>query len=280
MIASVEYSDGFGRLLQTRTQAEDTLFGDAHFGGAVIPAEPGGNAPATTARTAADHVVVSGWQIYDNKGRVVETLRAVLRPRVRLRAAGGRPARPEGDDLLRPARSDDPDGQPGRQRAARRPRGSGRPRRTRTLFAPTPWETFTYDANDNAGRTHHATAAGYQDHWNTPASIEVDALGRTVTAVARNGAEEITTRSRYDIQGNLVAITDALGRPAFGYRFDLAKRRWRMDSIDAGRRDTVLDAAGQPDRVPRREGRAQPGRVRRAAPTDPRVGARRRRRDR
>ncbi|HMB26870.1 MAG TPA: toxin TcdB middle/C-terminal domain-containing protein, partial [Blastocatellia bacterium] len=34
-----EYSDGFGRVLQTRTQAEDILFGDPVFGGAVIPAD-------------------------------------------------------------------------------------------------------------------------------------------------------------------------------------------------------------------------------------------------
>src|SRR5262249_54725597 len=31
-IESVEYSDGFGRLLQMRTQAEDVLFGDSNFG--------------------------------------------------------------------------------------------------------------------------------------------------------------------------------------------------------------------------------------------------------
>ena len=37
-----------------------------------------------------------------------------------------------------------------------------------------------------------------------------------------------------------------LGRVAFRYVFDLAKRRWRMDSIDAGRRDTMTDAFGNP----------------------------------
>ena len=38
-IETVEYSDGFGRLLQTRTQAEDVLFGDPTFGGGVLPAD-------------------------------------------------------------------------------------------------------------------------------------------------------------------------------------------------------------------------------------------------
>ena len=32
-ITTVEYSDGFGRLLQTRTQGEEVRFGDEHFGG-------------------------------------------------------------------------------------------------------------------------------------------------------------------------------------------------------------------------------------------------------
>ena len=35
-IETVEYSDGFGRLLQTRTQAEDVLFGDPNFGEGVL----------------------------------------------------------------------------------------------------------------------------------------------------------------------------------------------------------------------------------------------------
>jgi len=35
-IETVEYSNGFGRLLQTRTQAEDVVFGDPTFGGGVL----------------------------------------------------------------------------------------------------------------------------------------------------------------------------------------------------------------------------------------------------
>src|SRR6185436_12341307 len=36
-IETIEYSDGFGRLLQTRTEAEEIIFGDSHFGGGVLP---------------------------------------------------------------------------------------------------------------------------------------------------------------------------------------------------------------------------------------------------
>jgi hypothetical protein len=78
-LVKVEYSDGFGRLLQTRAQAEDVLFGDTTFGDSSLPADVSvpnqPNAPAVGVRNADPanpNVVVSGWQVYDNKGRVVE----------------------------------------------------------------------------------------------------------------------------------------------------------------------------------------------------------------
>lgn len=78
-IESSEYSDGFGRLVQTRTQGEEVRFGDATFGGGeeVLPAKQsdGQGGPVTgheNTSTTAPNVVVSGWQVYDNKGRVVE----------------------------------------------------------------------------------------------------------------------------------------------------------------------------------------------------------------
>src|SRR6185312_11211016 len=75
-ILSVEYSDGFGRLLQTRTQAEDVLFGDTVFGAGVLSADQTEPVTVTVGRArqpgTPDNVIVSGWQVYDNKGRVVE----------------------------------------------------------------------------------------------------------------------------------------------------------------------------------------------------------------
>jgi len=252
-IESVEYSDGFGRLLQKRVQAEDTLFGDEVFGGAVLSSDQSAPNTATTGRTRRlgdpPNVIVSGWQVYDNKGRVVEKYE---------------PFFAQGWDFTAPAESQlgqkavmfyDPRGQVIR---TLNPDGSeqlvvmGIPLDIDepASYTPTAWEAYTYDANDNAGRTHGDTASAYSSHWNTPASIIVDALGRTVTTIARNGPDPLndwyTTQSTYDIQGNLLTITDALGRLAFEYVFDLAKRRWRMDSIDAGRRDMVPDALGNP----------------------------------
>ncbi len=78
-IISIEYSDGFGRLLQTRTQAEDIIFGeepeDRIFGSSSLPASQSSNDDAIgIERDGGDplNVVVSGWQVYNNKGKVVE----------------------------------------------------------------------------------------------------------------------------------------------------------------------------------------------------------------
>jgi hypothetical protein len=80
-ITKVEFSDGLGRVLQTRMQAEEVIFDSASpnnpiFGDAGLPtdqSQPAGDAVGQqVAAGAAPFVVVSGWQIYDNKGRVVE----------------------------------------------------------------------------------------------------------------------------------------------------------------------------------------------------------------
>lgn len=75
-IVKVDYSDGFGRLIQTRAQAEDTIYGDADYGSSGLPAsQAAANANAVgVERDSGDplNVVVSGWQVYNNKGLVVE----------------------------------------------------------------------------------------------------------------------------------------------------------------------------------------------------------------
>ncbi|MBO0868544.1 MAG: RHS repeat-associated core domain-containing protein [Micromonosporaceae bacterium] len=252
VIVSVQYCDGFGRVVQHRSQAEDVLFGDEHFGGAVIPAGDlapvGDSTGRTPAVTGQENVTVSGSQVYDNKGRVVQQYEAFFAtgydydpptdaqvgqkttffydPRGHI----VRTVHPDGSEhrivLGIPADLTDPDS-----------------------YTPTPWETYTYDSNDNAGRTHGEAAGAYRSHWNTPTSTEVDALGRAVRAVARAGtgaSDQLVTVTAYDIQGNLLAVTDPLGRPASRYVYDLIRRRWRVDSIDAGRHDSVLDPVGSP----------------------------------
>jgi RHS repeat-associated protein len=258
---TVEYSDGFGRLLQTRTQAENVLFGDLVFANdANLPleqAQPGGTAVGQQpGPDAPPRVVISGWQIYDNKGQVIEKyepffsrgfdyalpLEAEMGQRVTMfydaRGQVVRTVSPNGSEQRViygvPADLTDPD-----------------------IFTVTPWEVYTYDANDNAGRTHPGEAHSYQDHWNTPHSALIDALGRTVEVVVRNGLASTTdwfvTRSVYDVAGNLLSVTDAFGRSAIRYVYDMAGITLRTDSIDAGLRRTVLDAVGNP--VEQRDGK-------------------------
>jgi RHS repeat-associated protein len=268
-IETREHSDGFGRLLQTRTQGEEVRFGGPVFGGGlvVLPAKQsdgsGNDVVGTKNVNAANpNVVVSGWQIYDNKGRVVKKYEPFFSegwgyepPTV---AQYGQKATMFYDPRGQVIRTLNPDGseqrmiygvpgkivQPDLEKV-----GSD-------AFDPTPWEAYTYDANDNAGRMHAGTAADYRHHWNTPTNIVIDALGRTVATVERNRAkpvhptdplppiEEYRTSSTYDIRGNLLTMTDALGRVAFKHVYDLTNRPLRIESIDAGIRRTVLDAAG------------------------------------
>ena len=86
------------------------------------------------------------------------------------------------------------------------------------------------------------------EHHYTPASVIWTAWAASLCAVARNGqpsdGDRHITRSAYDIRGNLLTVTDALGRVAFRYHYDLLDRPMTTDSIDAGLRTSVLDALG------------------------------------
>jgi RHS repeat-associated protein len=269
IIESRDYSDGFGRLLQTRTQGEEDRFGDVDpsghvvFGGgeAVLPADqaqgPGGDVIGVRNQNPAHpNVVVSGWQTYDNKGQVVEKYEPFF-------STGWDYAQPQEGEKGRKVmmfydsrgqviRTVNPDGS--EQRVIYGvPDDLAQPEQ----FTPTPWEAYTYDANDLAPKSIHTQPDGTEvnlghrapvEHHFTPSSIVIDGLGRTVEAVERNGPNSYTdwyhTRSTYDIRGNLLTVTDALGRQAFQYVYDLANNPLRVDSIDAGVRRTVLDAAG------------------------------------
>ncbi len=257
-IERVEYSDGFGRLLQTRAQAEDVIFGDPVFGSGVLSSDQG--APPRDAIGVAaplgsgPWVRVSGWEVHNNKGRVVMKYEPFF-------SAGWDYESPSGlqlgqrvtmfyDPRAQLTRTVNPDGSeqlvvhgvPGDRTTP--------DLKNPAVFEPTAWEAYTYDSNDNAGRTHPIASLSYQSHWNTPSSIVVDALSRTVQAVVRNGpspaSDWYTTTSTYDIHGNLLSVTDAQNRLAFRYDYDLVKHPLRVENIDAGIRRTITDANGNP----------------------------------
>jgi RHS repeat-associated protein len=247
-----EYSDGMGRLLQTRSQVDAVTFGNARFGDVELPrdqAQPGGDAVGVENTNAkSPRVVVSGWQLYDNKGRVVERFEPFF-------ANGWNYAEPTADDqrasvmmtydaLGRLVETTNADGS--RQRVVQGAPGTvGAPKLDDPeKFEPTPWVSYTYDANDNGGRTDPTTSSAYLKHWNTPSSGHVDALGRVEVAIERTDTDAFSTASAYDIRGNVLTVTDAHGRRAFSCVYDLLNRPLRTTQLDSGTKLTVYDAAG------------------------------------
>jgi YD repeat-containing protein len=202
-IETVEYSDGFGRLLQTRTQAEDVLFGDQNFGGGVLSADqsiPTGDAVGQRRAGDRPNVIVSGWQLYDNKGRVVEKYEPFFAEGLDYEPPGtaqfGQKVTMFYDPRGQVIRTFNPDGS--EQRVIY---GIPADLTTPDQCAPTPWEAFTYDGNDLAqvsfyptdrlpdGSPKPLTDRAPATHHFTPSSIVIDALGRTAEAIARNGSD-------------------------------------------------------------------------------------------
>ena len=260
-LQSREYSDGFGRQIQTRVLAAETQFGDAHFGNGVLPAKQSDESETKKTVTGRENidpqqpnVIVNGWQTFNNKGKVVEQFEPFYHTGWeyldRHEASAdktGVAAKMFYDPRGQVIRTLNPDGS--EQRVL-----YGIPKKINNpeIFDPTPWQAYTYDANDNAGRTDSNGTQDYQNHWNTPAHIEIDPLGRTIKAVERldnsdNNESQIITKSHYDILGNLLEVTDALNRVAFKYTYSLIPESppLRIDSIDAGVRKIVTDAIGQ-----------------------------------
>ncbi|MGE3824016.1 MAG: RHS repeat domain-containing protein, partial [Bacteroidia bacterium] len=95
-------------------------------------------------------------------------------------------------------------------------------------YKPSPWENYTYDANDLASVTHEGQQSAQtgvsSTHYFTPKSAEVDALQRTIQTTEHNAtttAENVVMNYEYDIRGNLKKVTDALDRTAFSHIYDL-----------------------------------------------------------
>ena len=267
-IQARQYSDGFGRVLQSRAQAEDLIYGDEFFGNGTLPIDQ--EDQTGTRKTVVgkqnqenENVRVNGWQTFNNKGKPVEQYEPFYhlgwdyldRSEATAETVGQKASLfydPRGQAI----RTVNPDGS--EQRVIY---GIPRDLNNPDDFDPTPWEAYSYDSNDDAGRTHAGDSISYQHHWNTPASIKTDALGRTIEVVERTkdardtSLTKITTKSRYDILGNLLEVTDALDRLAFRYTYSLITETApiQIESIDAGVRKIIVNAAGQ--EIERRDGK-------------------------
>jgi len=281
-IIKVEYSDGFGRLLQTRVQAEDVIFGDQKFGSSGLPAIQGNNADAVgTERDLSDplNVVVSGWKIYNNKGKVVEQYEPFFDSGFDFVLPStndyGKKIRMFYDALGRVVKTLNPDnsqqwvmyGIPKKLNEPQDPFPLGIiPTFPVTLsgvegYVQTPWVNFSYDANDLASVSNITVTNVPSSHYFTPKSSTVDALGRTIQTVEyfdNSGSPPpytnvIDMNYQYDVRGNLLFVFDPYGRTVFHHWYDLRAPQkdqplppiWTYH-IDKGESTVLFDATGKP----------------------------------
>ena len=126
------------------------------------------------------------------------------------------------------------------------------------------WENWYERRSTGArGAAEQDAAAKAAAHAGTPTTTVLDPLGRPAMTLAHNGFSAgmpvlIATRVRLDISGAQREVRDAIvegaagdpeGRVVRRCVFDLAGRRIRQESLDAGSRWMLADATGRPLRA-------------------------------
>jgi len=114
-----------------------------------------------------------------------------------------------------------------------------------------------YDERIEGGRGPHERQAAEKAarHADTPTTAHFDSLGRTFLSVTNNGrnaageAQLYATRTVLEIEGNQRAVIDALGRTVARYDYDMLSTRLRQSSMEAGERWLLNDAVGKPLRM-------------------------------
>jgi RHS repeat-associated protein len=241
----VAYSDGLGRALQTKAQAEA---GDAPARG------PDGRLLAGRTVRVERRWTGSGRVVYNNKGNPVKQYEpffsdsAAYESEAQLVETGVTPVL-RYDPLGRVVRTDMPDG-------------------TFTRVKFNPWEQETWDQNDTVRESRWYRERGSPDptgsaprepraraawlaaqHAGTPAVTHLDSLGRAFITVANNGpGRKYETRVVLDVEGNQREVFDARGVQVMWQDFDMLGRALHTISADAGERRAFTDIAGQPVR--------------------------------
>jgi len=260
-IIKCDYSDGFGRLIQTRSQAEDTLFGidisttPYGTGSSGLPADqtaPNADAMGSIRTSTELNVVVSGWQVYNNKGKVVEKFEPFFDLGFDFVEPGLTPFGQKIQMFYDPRgvliRTLQPDGTQ-EKLVLGIPYVNTNP----DVYAPTPWVSAAYDANDL-----DSTLLAY----GTPKFNYLDALGRTIMTDEQNVyhdyigssgtvTQDIAIEYQFDVRGNLIRMKDALlrycpqndmyGNPVYNI-YDLHNKPLRTYNLDSGVSQALHDA--------------------------------------
>ena len=253
---SKSYSDGFGREIQKKVQAE------------VGPLVKDG--PEVDPRWVGD-----GWTIYNNKGKPVRQYEPFFTATHQFELA-----RVEG---VSPILFYDPVG---------RVVVTLRPNHTYEKALFDPWRHESWDANDTValdprtdadvsgyvgawfatqpatwktwsaeratpalGAAEQSAAVKTMAHAGTPTVTILDTLGREFLTIADNGVDgggapqKYATHIKLDIEGNHREIVDALDRVVMRYDYDMLSRRIHQASMDAGERWMLSDVAEHPIRA-------------------------------
>jgi RHS repeat-associated protein len=251
---SLSFSDGFGREIQRKIQAEPGPF------------TPGGP-------TIAMRWVTSGWTIFNNKGKPVRRYEPFFDDAVNFKfgVTAGVSATLFYDPTERVAATLHPD-------------------RSWDKVIFDPWRRETWDGNDTvlivdpttdaelapfaqrlpvgdyapswfAQRSNEALGVDAEDaaqkaaaHAATPSVEQLDPLGRSFLTITwnrtqSNGAavdERPRTSTAFDISGKQLSVTDALGRKVMTYTYDVLGTCILQLSMDAGKRWNVNDCVAKP----------------------------------
>ena len=284
---SFSYSDGFGREIQKKVQAEPGPVPQRGADGKILVGPDG--QPVMTSNSVSPRWVGSGWTIFNNKGKPVrqyepfftdrhshefsvrigvspvlfydpaERVVATVHPNYTWEKVVFDPWRQESWDVNDTALVADPGTDPDV--------GGFLRRLSQAEYLPT-WHALRTDSAHAAlfaARYPDATARANETaatkktevHAATPSVTYADSLGRSFLTVAhnrfvRNGTtinEHYATRVVFDIEGNQREVIDAKDRIVMRYDYDMLGTRIHQASMEAGERWMVNDVSGKPMRA-------------------------------
>jgi RHS repeat-associated protein len=242
-LESYAYSDGLGRVVLAKAQAEAGPAPERDSNGNLVTDQHGN----LVVQPTASRWVGTGRVVYDNKANPVKAYEPFF---------DSSPAYDDETDLVnwgvtaitrydplgRAIRVDNPNG-------------------TFRTVEFDPWKTVTSDENDTVlgsdwyqarqagqlGPAEADAAAKAAADAATPSLSDLDTAGRVFHSVADNGpGGQYATLLDLDIEGNVRTTTDALGRQILTQDYNLPGGEIHRLSADAGERWLAADAAGQP----------------------------------
>ena len=241
-IESYAYTDGIGRVALSKAQAEPGQAPVRNSLGALVRDSDG----SLILSESSERWVGSGRVVYDNKGNAVKSYEPFFDSSSAYDdetdlVAWGVTSITTYDPLGRSIRVDNPNG-------------------TYRSIELDAWHSASSDENDTVlssewytrrsggalGADEVDAAAKAAAHAGTPATSDLDSLGRAFRSSVDNGAAgTYVTALALDIDGHALSTTDAMGRVALTCTYDLVGADLYDSSIDAGDRWLLVDAGGQ-----------------------------------